>query len=234
MYFSLDGSNESFLRGKITLNASKDFSIRCSVPNSALYIADELTRSLQNNGIQIEENAQTGQSPKENLTILDVHRSPPLSKLLEPFLRISINMYGEVLVKTIAFETGLSSLADAPQTILRRFVKNLFDEQNENLVSAVSTTDGSGLSRSNRLTTLALAKILFSVQKQIWFQPVFFNALPTINGIRMKSGTLTNTIAYAGYIQENHFIFSFMINNFYGKTAQQMREQIWSVLDALK
>jgi D-alanyl-D-alanine carboxypeptidase/D-alanyl-D-alanine-endopeptidase (penicillin-binding protein 4) len=197
-----------------------------------LYAADELTQALRIHGIEIEQEATVGSSEKEKVTQLNIHRSPPLSKLLEPFLRISINMYGEVFVKTIALHTGQSSLYDAPVTILPMYIKTLFNT--ENLLAGVATTDGSGLSRSNRLTTYALAQILFQLQKESWFNDQFFQAFPTINGLRMKSGTLMNTVAYAGYVRENSFIFSFMINNYHGENVIDMRKKVWSVLDTLK
>ncbi len=197
-----------------------------------MYAADELTQALRIHGIEIEQEATVGSSEKEKVTQLNIHRSPPLSKLLEPFLRISINMYGEVFVKTIALHTGQSSLYDAPVTILPMYIKTLFNT--ENLLAGVATTDGSGLSRSNRLTTYALAQILFQLQKESWFNDQFFQAFPTINGLRMKSGTLMNTVAYAGYVRENSFIFSFMINNYHGENVIDMRKKVWSVLDTLK
>ncbi len=232
LYFSIDGTNIGYLRGIVPLDAPADFSLQCAIPNSALYAADELTQALRIHGIEIEQEATVGSSEKEKVTQLNIHRSPPLSKLLEPFLRISINMYGEVFVKTIALHTGQSSLYDAPVTILPMYIKTLFNT--ENLLAGVATTDGSGLSRSNRLTTYALAQILFQLQKESWFNDQFFQAFPTINGLRMKSGTLMNTVAYAGYVRENSFIFSFMINNYHGENVIDMRKKVWSVLDTLK
>jgi D-alanyl-D-alanine carboxypeptidase/D-alanyl-D-alanine-endopeptidase (penicillin-binding protein 4) len=197
-----------------------------------LYAADELTQALRTHGIEVEQEATIELIEKEKITQLDIHRSPPLSKLLEPFLRISINMYGEIFVKTIAHHTGYSSFRDAPLTILPLYIKKLFNT--DNLLAGVATTDGSGLSRGNRLTTYALAQILFQVQKEPWFSEKFHEAFPTINGLRMKSGTLMNTVAYAGYVRENSFVFSFMINNYEGEDAPSMRKKIWSVLDTLK
>ncbi len=232
LYFSLDGSNIAYLRGIIPFDVSSNYSLHCAVPNSALYVADELTQALRTHGIEIEQEATADLHQIDKVTLLNIHRSPPLSKLLEPFLRISINMYGEVFVKTIAHQTGQSSLADAPLTILPSYIKTLFN--NENSLSGVTLTDGSGLSRSNRLSTYTLAQILFQVQKEPWFNDIYYKALPTINGLRMKSGTLMNTIAYAGYVRENSFVFSFMINNYYGESGSDMRKKIWNVLDTLK
>ncbi len=232
LYFSIDGTNIGYLRGIVPIDAPPDFNFHCAVPNSALYAADELTQALRINGIEIEQEATVGSSEKEEVTQLNIHRSPPLSKLLEPFLRISINMYGEIFIKTIALHTKQSSLFDAPLTILPLYIKTLFDKKD--LLAGVAITDGSGLARSNRLTTYALAQILFQVQKETWFNDKFYEAFPTINGLRMKSGTLMNTVAYAGYIRENSFIFSFMVNNYQNENVINMRKTVWSILDTLK
>ncbi|CAF3328233.1 unnamed protein product [Rotaria socialis] len=232
LYFSVDGSNVGYLRGTVPLDASPNFDVHCAVPDPALYAAHELTQALRINGVDVEQEATVGSNESKKLTLLDIHRSPPLSKLIEQFLRVSINMYGEVFVKTIAHRTGKSSLFDAPLKILPSYIHTLLDI--ENSLDGIAITDGSGLSRSNRLSTYALARILFTVQKQPWFDNVYYEAFPTINGLRMKSGTLMNTIAYAGYIKEHSFVFSFMINNYHGETAPNMRKKIWNILDALK
>ncbi|CAF3461320.1 unnamed protein product [Rotaria socialis] len=232
LYFSVDGSNVGYLRGTVPLDASPNFNVHCAVPDSAVYAAHELTQELRINGIYVKQEARAGSSENEKLSLLNIHQSPPLSKLIEQFLRISINMYGEVFVKTIAHRTGKSSLLDAPLKILPSYVHTLLDI--ENSLDGIAITDGSGLSRSNRLSTYALARILFTVQKQPWFDNAYYEAFPTINGLRMKSGTLMNTIAYAGYIKEHSFVFSFMINNYHDETAPNMRKKIWNMLDALK
>ena len=232
LYFSLNNPNISYLRGGVSLETPADFTLRCAVPNSALYAADELTQSLRNTGIEVDEEATTKSNPTEQITQLSVHHSPPLSKLLQPFLRISLNMYGEVFVKTIAHHTKQCSLTDAPLFILPTYIKQLFNS--EELLAGVAIRDGSGLSRTSRLSTYALAQILFRVQKEKWFTDQFFEAFPTIGGLRMKSGTLMNTVAYAGYIRENFYVFSFMINNYHGEDVTNMRKKVWDLLGTLK
>ncbi|CAF0719389.1 unnamed protein product [Adineta steineri] len=232
LYFSLDGSNIRYLRGFVSLNAPANFSLHCAVPNSALYVADELTKLLRINEIKIEQEATVDLIKTDRVILLDIHQSPPLSKLLQPFLRNSINMYGEVFIKTIAHKTQQSSLLDAPVKILSLYIKTLLN--NEKLLNGMTLMDGSGLSRSNRLSTYTLTQILFQIQKEAWFNDVYYEAFPIINGLRMKSGTLMNTIAYAGYVRENSFVFSFIINNYHSENGSDMRTKIWSVLDTLK
>ena len=197
------------------------------------YAADELTQALRRHGIEVEDEATTiGSHSTEKLTLLNIHRSPPLSKLIQPFLQISINMYGEAFVKTIAHQTGQCSLIDAPAKILPSYINTLLE--NNNSLEGMKILDGSGLSNNNRLSTHVLARILFTVQKQSWFNHVYYEAFPIINELRMKSGTLMNTIAYAGYIKEKSLVFSFMINNYHGETVVGMRKKVWIMLDSLK
>ncbi|CAF1508709.1 unnamed protein product, partial [Adineta steineri] len=178
LYFSLDGSNIGYLRGFVPLNAPADFSLHCAVPNSALYVAHELTQASRINEIEIEQEATVDLIKTDRVTLLDIHQSPPLSKLLQPFLRNSINMYGEVFIKTIAHKTQQSSLLDAPVKILPLYIKTLLN--NEKLLNGMTLMDGSGLSRSNRLNTYTLTQILFQIQKEAWFNDVYYEAFPII------------------------------------------------------
>ncbi len=60
--------------------------------------------------------------------------------------------------------------------------------------------DGSGLSPANRVTTSTLVSVMQYAKKQAWF-PAFYNALPEINGIKMKSGSIGGVVSYTGFIK---------------------------------
>ena len=95
--------------------------------------------------------------------------------------------------------------------------------------------DGSGLSPSNRVTTAALVNVLEYGKKQTWF-PSFYSALPEINGIKMKSGSIGGVVSYTGFIKSKKgvgYTFAFIINNFDGN-ANEVRKQMWELLDLLK
>jgi D-alanyl-D-alanine carboxypeptidase/D-alanyl-D-alanine-endopeptidase (penicillin-binding protein 4) len=154
-------------------------------------------------------------------TTLDIHRSPPLSDILYRFEHASINLYAELLIKTIAYT--INSSYDA---ILPTYCQNEHGIEQ----TAIATMDGSGLSPANRVTTSALARVLFDVQRESWF-PIYQRALPTINEICMKSGFIRNAISYAGYV--NKYVFSIITNNLNGDT-ETMRQKIWNLLDTLK
>jgi len=72
-------------------------------------------------------------------------------------------------------------------------------------------------------------------KKQSWF-PSFYYALPEINGIKMKSGSIEGVVSYTGYIKSAKgidYTFAFIVNNFDGN-ANDLRIKMWKLLDELK
>jgi len=99
----------------------------------------------------------------------------------------------------------------------------------------MNITDGSGLSPANRVTTTVLVSVMEYAKKQNWF-PSFYNALPEINGIKMKSGSIGGVVSYTGFIKSKRgvdYTFAFIVNNFDG-SADEMRKKMWRLLDLLK
>ena len=215
-------STHGYLRGSLGIDSPKDFSIGAAAPNSALFLADELRQSMRwpstlpMNIIYQRD----GNSPSR--VTLDVFQSPPLREIIYWFERISINMYGEVLVNTIAYTKNISTSDVLP----------MYCEKEHGIErTAVAVMDGSGLSPQNRITTWAIAKVLFNIRQcSSWFS-AFENALPTDNGIRMKGGYIENVLSYSGYV--NNRVFSIITNNYNGVTSV-MRRKIWNLLDTLK
>jgi D-alanyl-D-alanine carboxypeptidase/D-alanyl-D-alanine-endopeptidase (penicillin-binding protein 4) len=59
-------------------------------------------------------------------------------------------------------------------------------------LAGVSLTDGSGLTRGNRITGRAMARLLFKARKEPWFK-TFYASFPVAgNRERMVGGTLRN------------------------------------------
>ena len=67
----------------------------------------------------------------------------------------------------------------------------------------MNTIDGSRLSPANRITTYAMARMLFFAQDEKWFT-AFYKALPFINNIHMKDGYINGVRSYAGYIHSSN------------------------------
>lgn len=95
--------------------------------------------------------------------------------------------------------------------------------------------DGSGLSPQNRVTTNALVKVMQYARAQKWYAS-FLDALPEINGIKMKSGSIGGARSYTGYINAasgKQYTFAFIVNNYDGSSSDVVRK-MWKVLDVLK
>jgi D-alanyl-D-alanine carboxypeptidase/D-alanyl-D-alanine-endopeptidase (penicillin-binding protein 4) len=215
-------STHGYLRGSLGIDSANNYSIGAAVPNSALFIADELRQGMRwSDATPIKIIYQKEVNPT-NRTTLDIYQSPPMSEIVYWFEQLSINMYGEALVKTIAQATNSSI-----DSVLPTYCETEHGIEQ----TAVATRDGSGLSPENRITTWAIARVLYNVQQRASWFPSFERALPVVNGIRMKGGFISNVLSYSGYI--NKQVFSIISNNYNGATSV-MRQKIWSLLDTLK
>ena len=99
----------------------------------------------------------------------------------------------------------------------------------------LNISDGSGLSPQNRVTTHAQVEILKYAKTRDWF-PYFYDALPTYNGMKMKSGSIRDVKGYCGYQKSsdgNEYIFSFLVNNYNGPLSTVINK-IFQVLNLLK
>jgi D-alanyl-D-alanine carboxypeptidase/D-alanyl-D-alanine-endopeptidase (penicillin-binding protein 4) len=163
---------------------------------------------------------------QELITLL----SPPMDSINYWFLRKSINLYGEVLIKTIAWEkTGLGTTEKGVE-----LVRNFWSERGIDK-GAVNILDGSGLSPQNRVTTLAEVKVLQYARTRPWYA-AFYNALPEFNGMKMKSGSIGGARAFAGYHTAKdgkQYVFSIIVNNYTGSSTDVVKK-MYAVLDLLK
>ncbi len=228
-------SFSGYVRGTIPLGEN-NFTISGSMPDPGGQLAQIISDSLKSkgaevlftgsyNGIEVDK-----KDIPINPTIIYNHLSPPLDSINYWFLKRSVNLYGEALVKTIGYEKAKEGSTDSGVNIIRSFwMKNGIEK------SALKIIDGSGLSPANRVTTHALVTIMQYAKNKNWF-PSFYNALPEANGIKMKDGYINGVRSYTGYIKSksgNDYTFSFIVNNFDG-SASTVREKMWKILDLLK
>jgi D-alanyl-D-alanine carboxypeptidase/D-alanyl-D-alanine-endopeptidase (penicillin-binding protein 4) len=165
--------------------------------------------------------------PQKTLTTI---YSPSLDSIIYWFLQKSINLYGEALTKTFAFEkTGFGSTEKGIEIL-----KNFWSEHGIEK-SAINIIDGSGLSPQNRVTTDALVSVLQFAKTKTWYNS-FYNALPTYNGMKMKSGTISGAKAFAGYQTSKDgtaYTFAIIINNF-DASQGSIVPKMYKVLEELK
>ncbi len=171
-----------------------------------------------------------GKQASDSVKIIHTEISPPLDSIIYWFNKKSINLYGEALLKTMAFlKEGEGATATGVKT-LRNFWKEKGIDEDE-----LNIRDGSGLSPLNRVTTHVQVEVLKFARTRDWY-PSFYEALPEYNGMKMKSGTISGAKGFCGYQKAkdgNEYIFSFLVNNYNGP-ASSLVNKMYKVLDNLK
>ncbi|HUR64762.1 MAG TPA: D-alanyl-D-alanine carboxypeptidase/D-alanyl-D-alanine-endopeptidase, partial [Chitinophagaceae bacterium] len=167
---------------------------------------------------------------KKDFKKIYTHYSPSLDSIIYWFNKKSINLYGEALIKTFAYEKQGFGSTDSGVAILKKFWKDKgLDEEELNIY------DGSGLSPLNRVTTHAQVEILKYAKTKDWF-PYFLRSLPEYNGMTIKSGTISDVKGFCGYHKAKdgrEYIFSFLVNNYSGRSSTLV-SKMYKVLDELK
>lgn len=218
------------LKGTIPVNENR-FSISGSVQDGDRYFAGQLGAKLYAEGLSGTNMLAIIRKADPNYTILARFRSPALDSLSYWFLRKSINLYGEALVKTMGEHKAGNWSTDAGLAVMRRFWATQGIDSN-----ALRMQDGSGLSPQNRVTTEALAKALFYAGRQSWFAD-YFEGFPVYNGMKMKSGTIGGVKGFCGYHRSKkdgkEYIFAIIVNNYTGSSSSLVGK-MYRVLDVMK
>ena len=234
--YSAPYSETVYLRGTYGQDLKKD--IAASVPDPAYDVAYRLLRRLEQGNIQAVQGTITTRQlsmigkPFINASkVIDIQTSPSLDRVIYWFNQKSINLFGEHLIKTMAWKQG----KDITTAQGVEIVKDFWNKKLGIDPDAMNMYDGSGLSPATRVTSLAMAQILQSLKKEAWFSS-YYESLPVYNNMKMKSGSISDVIAYAGYQTSSSgtpLVFSFIINNYNGSSSA-VRQKIFKVLDVLK
>lgn len=234
VYLPDDTFKEYMIRGTIPVN-EENFEIAASLTNPEWDFSSSLLLLLQEEmkfdvGHGVYDVVNVPFKKNENSNLIYTHYSPTLDSIIYWFNKKSINLYGEALVKTFAYEKKGFGSTDSGMVVLKDFwKKNGMDEDELGMV------DGSGLSPLNRLTTHSQVEILRYAKSKDWF-PYFYNSLPEFNAMKIKSGTIRGVKAFCGYHkskQGKEYIFSFIVNNYNGLPAALVKK-MYTVLDNLK
>ena len=227
IYFPID-KDYGYVRGTIPVNENS-FIISGAMPHPAKQLALMLEATLKNKAVEDAEQSDEHfiKNPVHNFY---TYKSPSLDSIVYWFLKRSVNLYGEALLKTLGNKFAQSGSVDSGVAVIQKFWKQRNIE-----TSAFHIIDGSGLSPGNRVTPASLVTVMQYAKNQKWF-PAFYDALPEINGIKMKSGSIGGVVSYTGFIKSKsgeNYTFAFIINNFDGET-NAIRKKMWRLLDILK
>ena len=225
-----------FVRGTIPAGA-QTFTISGAFANSSVQFIFTLGEALQQAGVNkgmLFGSFYTPVVEKKNVlfqvTPIYSHLSPTLDSINYWFLKRSINLYGEALIKTIAYERAGKGSTQKGVELVRDFWSRQGIDR-----SAINMLDGSGLSPQNRITADALVKAMQYARERPWFSS-FYNALPEINGLKMKSGSIGGARSFTGYSKSkngNEYTFAIIVNNYDGNAGELVRK-MYAVLDNLK
>ena len=235
------GGNSITVRGHVRSGSS--WSGLVTVDKPELYAATVFRTELTRQHVTIEGGTRLGTTPATKRTRVARDRSMTLSALLVPFLKLSNNLHAEALTKTMGALGGRpGSWTDglARTTAYARLLGAP--------TKGLSLTDGSGLTRKNRVTPLTLTTVLVKVRDEPWW-PAFDAALPVagvnsrwvggtlrhrMTGTRAadnahaKTGTLTGVTALSGYVtgrDGRRYAFS-MLSNYAGATPRPVENEL--------
>ncbi|HEX7903590.1 MAG TPA: D-alanyl-D-alanine carboxypeptidase/D-alanyl-D-alanine-endopeptidase [Chitinophagaceae bacterium] len=236
-YVYLPSNNDNpLISGTIPIN-EKAFKITASDPFSIQHLLLSFGLALNRQGIRGKDLGSStryymiNQDKKSRkVNIIYTHYSPTLDSIIYWFNKKSINLYGEALVKTFAYEKQGFGSTDSGVAIVKRFWKEKGLDEGE-----LNMYDGSGLSPLNRVTTHAQVEILKYAKTRDWY-PYFYDALPEYNAMKMKSGTISDVKGFCGYHKSKEgkeYIFSFLVNNYSGRSADLV-SKMYKVLNELK
>jgi len=227
-------STIAYLRGRWATDIQKP-GISAALPDPAFDAAFRLQDTLGKAGISVNSAATTTrQLGAAHLPVpeiqqqLSVVTSPALSEIVYWLNKKSVNLYAEHLLRTLAWKAGKEATAKNGAAVEISYWANKGLDKN-----ALNIIDGSGLSPATRVTPAAMASILFQAQKEDWF-PDFLKSLPDHNGMKLKSGTINDVSAFAGYYTANNgnkYVIVININNYSGSG---INPKLFRVLDALK
>ncbi|HEY0458384.1 MAG TPA: D-alanyl-D-alanine carboxypeptidase/D-alanyl-D-alanine-endopeptidase [Pyrinomonadaceae bacterium] len=222
--------------------SSKNFGMKVAIHDSAKWAAKTLRESLEKKGITVEGDTRSrnwrtedGFQPEKAQTLAAVD-SKTLAEIVRRMNKNSVNLYGELLLRTIGkkFGTEVPDYIQLPQaargddTAGAAIVKKWLLEQR---IAADDTqiADGSGLSRLDFITPESFAKAFIAAARAP-YAPVFTDSLPvaatdgTLGGrlgaakgkVLAKTGTVTFVNSLAGYAQNKSgevFTFAVIVNN---------------------
>jgi D-alanyl-D-alanine carboxypeptidase/D-alanyl-D-alanine-endopeptidase (penicillin-binding protein 4) len=179
------------------------------VVNPTLAAAAKFDKLLRANGIVARE-ARVGLA-RPSAVLLATVESPPLAKVIEWMDRVSDNYTAELLLKELGAEVLGTGTSAAGAAVVRH-----------DLVAAgvpmagVRVVDGSGLSRSDRVTARMLAGVLLLLWQEPAYRAIVWAGLPVagVSGtlkhrlldgpahrhVRAKTGTTNVASALSGYV----------------------------------
>lgn len=210
---------------------------KSAVKDPASKFVAHLTSALARQGIRVQ--GETLESEPKGKAIVD-YISEPVSEIMRYCMKESDNLYAETFLRTLAMLGGKEATPERGAEIELKF----WDKKGSP-TAGVRMVDGSGLSRSNRLTARFLADVLVRMAGNADYASFF--PLAGVEGtlkrflkgtnledyIAMKTGTMRGIQCYAGYMLDDDYapthVVVVLVNDFKG-SRQSVKDAVQRML----
>ncbi len=220
------GKDSIVVGGQVPLGwKAVDFSRTIGSP--CLYTVTVLAEMLRKMGVEIQGRARVGLTPPDARELV-VHESRPLALIVWGLNKWSNNFVAEQLFKTMGAERyGPPGTFAKGKAAVAEFLSGLGVSANEHAIS-----DGSGLSRLNRISAGAIVDVLVHMYRDFAICPEFVTSLAVmgldgsveerltgspVEGLaRVKTGTLNGVSSLSGYAEGKDgevFAFAILMND---------------------
>ena len=215
-----------------------DFEVKASLPNPELQLAEDLRKYLIANGIQVGGKAGWMKQEKvEKFTMMWIYSGQPLKDVVYWTNKKSVNLFAEQLIMHVCS----AKFKDFQYLDLVSRQKQMLTEIGLDS-NGIELYDGSGLSRSNKLTANLLTSILRKAKGQKYFE-TYKASLPQSGRsgslksmligtdaegkVFAKSGSFKGVRSYAGYMElpGRSLAFSMILNDD-TKSGSEMRKAL--------
>jgi D-alanyl-D-alanine carboxypeptidase/D-alanyl-D-alanine-endopeptidase (penicillin-binding protein 4) len=240
--YGAPGSLHQYIEGTIPVDQT-DFVVRLAMPDPPAVAASAFLRKMKENEIPVTGGiSKIFSDDGTKKTILCTQLSPPLKDLIVPLNKESLNLFAEHLLCEVGRKKSGEASMDKGIEAYRLFCTDHgIDSQ------GFYPEDGSGLTRSNAMTSQTLVETM----KHVYDGPcreIFFNSLPVagIDGtlknsfkgtpleknVRAKTGSMSRVRSIAGALKTRsgkEILFAIMINNF-DLTSSETSKLLESIL----
>ncbi len=220
------------LRGDLAADAGpREFNM--AIPAPGRYFRDALWAELADAGIAVGQAVLRPNAPEldPQAELLGYLESPPLAELIRATNQPSNNVHAEALLQTLGTTAGQPKAA---LTVLQEALQELGVEP-----AGYALRDGSGLSRHNLLSPVAVVQTLQGMARSPHFAT--YRASLPVGGVSgtlrrrfretaiaglvvAKTGTMTGVSTLSGYLEPPNFepvVFSIMVNRSERSVSEQ-------------
>lgn len=246
-YFSATRVNDK------TIQITGQMPKSCNNKQLPVYLLDNhsydsyiVARAIKNQNLALTGSVKFAQAPHAGLINITSNYSPELSAIITEMNLQSNNLYAKSLfLSTGAYKTtNQNTYNDARQYYLSTLASNFdFTEL------AAGLENGSGLSRSEKMTTGHMNQLLDAIYNSP-YQQIILNSLPSpgkdgtlqrefpafANQFYAKTGSLSDTKAYSGYFLSPNgkkYSLSLVANNINQAQLQEFKQLTTNVLTQL-